>query len=236
MATFAVRSAEVAQPLDGPWARGVRTIAAELGIAVVVGMFTPGSASIAPDGRKRRRVRNTLLAAGPTLDTHYDKMHLYDAWGFVESRHVEPGQTPCAIDLNGVKIGLTTCYEVRFPEVFKFHATHGASIVLVPTSWANGPGKIEQWRTLCIARALDSTCFIAAAAQADPATEGFEVKPGAPTGVGHSVVVGPLGEILAEGGDAAELIVVDLDTESIPDARARLPVLATSRFSIAPPG
>ncbi len=235
MASFATRSADVAEPLDGPWVHGVRQLAHGLGIAIVAGMFTPGGPH--PDEPGRRRARNTLVvvdAAGELVAT-YDKIHPFDAWGFVESRHVEPGDAPTLVTLGGVCFGLATCYDVRFPELFKHLAHAGAEVVLVPASWANGPGKAEQWRALCVARALDTTCFIVAPGQADPATVGVEVRPGSPTGVGHSVVVSPLGEVLAEGGASPELLVVDIDTAGLEDARARLPVLATSRFTISPP-
>lgn len=233
MATFATRSVDAAEPLDGPWASRVRAIAAQVGIAIVVGMFTPG----APNEDGKPRARNTLLvvdAAGHDL-AHYDKIHLFDAWGFVESRHIEAGDSPCLVTIEGVRVGLATCYDVRFPELFKHLANAGAEVIALPTSWANGPGKAEQFRALCLARALDSTCFVVAAGQADPAVVGIDVKPGSPTGVGHSVVLDPLGRVLAEAGDAPDLLVVDLDVATIPDARAQLPVLATSRFSIERP-
>lgn len=228
MASFTTRSAAVAQPVDGEWARGVRDAAREHGIAVVVGMFTPGA-----DGK----ARNTLLvvdAVGELVAT-YDKIHLFDAWGFEESRHMEAGDTPVVVEVGGVRFGLATCYDVRFPELFKHLANAGAEVILVPTSWANGPRKAEQFRALCVARALDSTSFILAAGQADPATVGMEVKKGSPTGIGHSVAVSPLGEVLAEGGEAPELVVVDVDASTIEESRGRLPVLATSRFGIAVP-
>ena len=239
MASFARRSAEVAEPLDGPWAEGVRGVARELGIAIVAGMFTPGSPA-AGDGEGtpgRRRARNTLLvvARAGDLAATYDKIHLFDAWGFVESRHVEPGDQPVLVVLDGVRFGLATCYDIRFPELFKHLAHAGAEAILVPASWANGPGKVDQWRALCVARALDSTCFIVAPGQADPADAGVEVRQGSPTGVGHSVVVSPLGEVLVEAGAGPELLVVDLDTSALPAARGRLPVLAGSRLTISAP-
>lgn len=239
MASFATRSADIAEPLDGPWAHGVRQVAHDLGIAVVAGMFTPGAPrEPGEDGTGgRRRARNTLLVvdhAGGIAAT-YDKIHLFDAWGFVESRHVEPGDAPVLVTLGGVRFGLATCYDVRFPELFKHLAHSGAEVILVPASWANGPGKAAQWRALCVARAMDSTCWIIAPGQGDPATVGVEVGPGSPTGVGHSVVVSPLGDVLVEAGDGPELLVVDLDPSSLREARERLPVLAGSRLSISAP-
>ena len=121
MCRFGVPLAPIAEPVDGPWADGVRAIAADAGITVVAGMFTP-----ADDGR----VANTLLAAGPGTpnqpDTHYDKIHLYDAFGFTESRTVAPGREPVVITVDGVEVGLTTCYDIRFPELFTTLARRGA--------------------------------------------------------------------------------------------------------------
>lgn len=234
MATFATRSADVAEPLEGPWVAGVRNTAGDLGIAVIVGMFTPGTEVVAG---KERRVRNTLVAVGAdgAILAHYDKIHLFDAWGFVESRHVEPGRTPCLVTIGGVRMGLATCYDVRFGELFKHLARAGADVVVVPASWANGRDKVEQWRALCVARAMDSTCFVVGVGQADPAASGVQTRPGAPTGVGHSVVVDPFGGIVVEADAAPELVVVDIDVATVPDARAQVPVLANTRFVIAPP-
>lgn len=229
MASFATASATVAQPLDGQWADGVRTIALDAGIAVVVGLFEsrPGE----------RRPFNTLLATGPGVrEAAYRKIHLFDAWGFRESDHIAPGDEPVTIALDGLVFGLATCYDVRFPALFQHYGGLGAHAVLVPASWANGEGKADQWQTLCRARAMDSTCYAVAAAQADPATAGHPVKLGAPTGVGHSVVVDPLGRVLAEAGPAPALLVVDLDIGAVSDARGRVPVLRNARFGLVPPG
>lgn len=233
MASFATRSVAVAEPLDGPWAQRVREIARAAGVAVVVGMFTPGS----PNAEGRPRARNTLLVADADGQVvgHYDKIHPYDAFGFVESRHIEPGESPRIVELGGVRVGLATCFDVRFPELFKHLAQAGAQVIVVPASWANGPDKAAQWRALCVARALDSTCFVLAPGQADPASVGHDVSAGAPTGIGHSVAVGPDGTVLAEAEDGPELLVLDLDLDQLDAAREALPVLAVSRFEIRPP-
>src|ERR1700755_3316050 len=105
MCRFGVPLAPVAEPLDGPWASGVRAIAQRAGIVVVAGMFVP-----ADDGR----VTNTLIARGPGVEAHYDKIHLYDAFGFAESNTVAPGHEPVLITVDGVTVGLTLCYAVRF--------------------------------------------------------------------------------------------------------------------------
>jgi deaminated glutathione amidase len=220
MRAFGNPLAEIAEPLDGPWATAVRTIAADLGIAVVAGMFTPG------DGG---RVRNTLLATGPGIDTSYDKIHLFDAFGFAESDSVDAGTSPVTFELNGTVIGLATCYDVRFPALFTANARAGAAINIVCASWGAGEGKAEQWDLLVRARAVDSTTFVVACGQADPATLGLPSGGTAPTGIGHSAVVSPLGSPLVALGGEPELAVVDVDPSVIPDVRGRLPVLANAR-------
>ena len=212
---------DAAEPLDGPWASAVRELAASAGITVVAGMFTPS-----PDGR----VFNTLLVTGGGVDTSYDKIHLYDAYGFAESNTVAPGSDPAVITVDGVGIGLATCYDIRFPGLFHTLADAGAAITIVPASWGAGPGKIDQWTLLVRARALDSTTFIAACDQADPAASGIESKGSAPLGVGHSMVVGPGGDVRGALADAPGLLTVDIDPGEVETVRRSLPVLANRRF------
>src|ERR1700727_662609 len=220
MCRFGVPLAPIAEPVDGPWADGVRRIAADAGITVVVGMFTP-----ADDGR----VHNTLLAVGPAgsgTDAHYDKIHLYDAFGFTESTTVAPGREPVVIDVDGVGVGLTTCYDLRFPELFTTLAGRGAQLIVVSASWGSGPGKLEQWILLARARALDSTSYVAAAGQADPGAGGTSGgTSGAPTGVGGSLVASPFGEVVAAAGAQPELLVADLDLDRVAVARQKIAVL-----------
>ena len=224
MCAFGVPLGPVAEPLDGPWATGVREIAAENDITVVAGMFTPGS-----DGR----VRNTLLATGRGAEASYDKVHLFDAYGFRESKTVEPGADPVTIEVDGVTVGLTTCYDVRFPGLYQELAGRGATVILLSASWGAGPGKREQWDLLTRARALDSTSFLLAAAQGDPASIGIDPRrstPTVPTGIGASVAVSPLGEVIEQLGAEPGLLVVDVDPQQALDAREALPVLANRRF------
>ena len=216
MCRFGVPLGPVAQPVDGPWAHGVRQLADSAGISIVAGMFTP-----ADDGR----VYNTLLAVGPGSSEHYDKVHLYDAHGFTESRTVAPGSELVVVEVGNVRVGLSTCYDIRFPGLYQTLADRGAELIVVAASWGAGPGKVAQWELLARARALDSTTFIAACGQADP---GEATK--APTGVGHSVVVSPTGVVLDRLGAEPGLLVVDLDVTAVATAREALPVLANRRW------
>jgi predicted amidohydrolase len=217
---------DIAEPLEGSWASGVRGIAASLDLVVVAGMFTPGSPAGAGAARK---VRNTLLATGPGVDAHYDKIHLFDAFGFLESDTVDPGTAPVTFDAGGLTFGLATCYDIRFPALFTANAERGAEVNIVCASWASGPGKVDQWQLLARARALDSTTYVLACGQGDPATQGAPAKAGSPTGVGHSAVVSPFGEVLDELDGAPGLLFADLDAAVVKEARRQLPVLANRR-------
>lgn len=220
MRSFGHSLVDIAEPTDGPWAGRLRRIADQHGITLVAGMFTPG-----PDGR----VTNTLIAYGPSVDTTYDKIHLFDAFGFQESATVQPGDEAVVIDIAGLRVGLTTCYDVRFPYLYTRLADEGAQLICVAASWGAGPTKIDQWELLARARALDSTTFIAACGQADPSTVGVESRGGAPTGVGHSLVVGPDGQVLDRLGAEPGLLVIEVDPARNDETRKVLPVLANRR-------
>lgn len=215
MSRFGVPLAPVAEPLDGRWADAVRAIADEAGVTVFAGMFTP-----AADGR----VTNTVLATGGGVEARYDKIHLYDAFGFTESDDVAPGREPLVVTVDGVKVGVTLCYDIRFPTLYAELADRGAELITVSASWGAGPGKLDQWTLLTRARALDSTCFIAATGQAYPGPE-LAAATRAPTGVGGSLVSSPLGEVLGAAGADPQLLVCDVDIAEVDTVRQTLAVL-----------
>jgi predicted amidohydrolase len=222
MCRFGVPLAPIAEPIDGAWAGGVRRIATESGITVIAGMFTPAG---------NGRVTNTLLVAGPGAphppDAHYDKIHLYDAFGFTESRTVAPGHEPVVVEVDEVRVGLSVCYDIRFPALYTELARRGAQLIVACASWGSGPGKLEQWTLLARARALDSMSYVAAVGQADPgdALTKSGSGAGAPTGVGGSLVASPLGEVVASAGDCPQLLVADIDVDRVAAARDSIAVL-----------
>jgi predicted amidohydrolase len=217
MCRFGVPLAPVAEPLDGPWASGVRAVAERTGVVVVAGMFVPADS---PGGQAR--VTNTLIAAGPGVDTHYDKIHLYDAFGFAESDTVAPGRDPVVITVDGVGVGITLCYDVRFPELYVELAKRGAELITVHASWGTGPGKLEQWTLLAQARAIDTTGFVAAV---DQAYAGDELAAVGPTGVGGSVVASPVGEVITSAGADQQLLVTDIDLDAAQKTRETIAVM-----------
>lgn len=229
----------IAQPITGPFATSITDAATAHNITVIVGMFTPadtvyrhpsGELSTEPmagagEANRFRRVCNTLLITGPYGTDYYDKIHTFDAFGYRESDTVKPGARRVVYDLDGISLGLATCYDIRFPGHFFALAKAGASVMVVPTSWTDGPGKLSQWHTLTSARALDTTSYLIAAGQARPGSPDRYGTNDGPTGIGHSMVVGPDGTRLAETGYIAQLLLVDIDPNRVDKVRRGLPVL-----------
>jgi len=111
-----------------------------------------------------------------------------------------------------------TCYDLRFPELARELVRRGAELLVVPAAWVAGPGKVHHWRTLATARAIENTAYVAAVGQ-----------PG-PRYTGHSLVVGPAGELVAELEDGDHVLVATVDHDTLADARATNPSLANRRF------
>ncbi|MDP9936775.1 putative amidohydrolase [Paenarthrobacter nicotinovorans] len=221
---FGAAPAAHAEPINGPWAATVQELAKELGVIVLVGTFQP-----AADGR----VKNTILVTGEGIHSGYDKIHLYDAYGFSESADVEPGIEPFTFDVDGITVGVATCYDVRFPELFRELADRGAQIIIVTAHWGAGEGKIDAWRLLNQARAIDSTTWVIACDQADASTAGIEEPAGPRFGVGHSLVISPMGVVVEELDDKVGELLVTADIAAVEKAREVIPVLANRRLGAA---
>lgn len=213
-----------AEELDGEFATAMRELATRLGVKIVAGMFRPGDVNKVGE-KTLNRVRNTALITGENIHKGYDKIHAYDAFNYRESDTVQTGSELVTFEHEGVTVGVAICFDIRFPEQFKALAARGAKLIVVPTSWADGADKIEQWRTLTAARALDSGAFIAAAGQARPDWETKAGEPSGPTGAGHSCVVNPVGHRIAEAGYAPETLIVDIDLSEVDTTRRALPLL-----------
>ncbi len=214
---FDASLAENAEDLDGPFVRALTGLAAELDLVVVAGLLER-----ADDGR---RVRNTVVAVGGDgIRAVYRKLHLYDAFGQRESDWVEPGEIapPQTFETAGLRFGLMTCYDLRFPEVARTLADAAVDVALVPAEWVRGPLKEHHWRTLVQARAIENTFFVAAADHAPP------------LGVGHSMIVDPQGVAVAQIGTATDVVVAHIDPDAIARVRRVNPALALRRFRVTP--
>lgn len=210
--------AAASEPLDGPFVRALGALAADLDVHLVAGML---ETTDDPD-----RFSNTIVALDPAgrLVAKYRKMHLYDAFGDRESDWVLAGpvQEPETFEVAGVRVGMQTCYDIRFPEVTRRLVDVGAQLVLVPAEWVRGPLKEQHWRTLLTARALENTVYVAAADHAPP------------VGVGNSMVVDPMGVELVTIGEATDVAVAWVALERLDTVRARNPALALRRFTVVP--
>lgn len=206
-----------AEPLDGPFAQGVAELARDHGVTVVAGMLEK-----VPD---EDRAYNTLIAVSPAGELRsYRKTHLYDAFGYLESEFIRPGETegPVVSEVDGVRVGLLTCYDLRFPEAARQHADAGTELLLYPAAWIPGPRKEDHWRALARARAIENTLYVGAVSQA----------PG--MGVGSSLVVDPMGLVLGELGERPGIAVAEIDVERIEQVRVTNPCLENRRFAVVP--
>lgn len=209
--------AENAEDLDGPFVRALTDLARDLDVVVVAGLLER-----ADDGR---RVRNAVVAVGADgIRAVYRKLHLYDAFGQRESDWVEPGEIapPQTFDVGGLRFGLMTCYDLRFPEVARTLADAGVDVALVPAEWVRGALKEHHWRTLLQARAIENTFFVAAADHPPP------------LGVGHSMVIDPQGVVMAQIGTATDVAVAHIDPDAIARVRRVNPALELRRFRVTP--
>jgi predicted amidohydrolase len=211
LAAFGTDLRAIAEPLDGAFATGLRKVAAETGIVVIAGLFEP-----ADDGR----VHNTLLATGPDVEASYRKIHLYDAFGSRESDLVAPGNELVTIEVGGLRVGLSTCYDLRFADQFTALGRAGAELVVVPASWGAGPGKEEQWDLLTRARATDAQAWLLACDQAWIPPVGTD-----PLGIGRSVLADPLGRICSRLANEPGLLLGTIDTDLVTTTRQRVPIL-----------
>ncbi|QNQ91126.1 amidohydrolase [Corynebacterium poyangense] len=217
-----------AEDLDGEFCSRLKELAEKLNILIIGGVFNP-----ADQVGDINRVYNTALVTGPGIHTGYQKIHTYDAFKYRESDTVKPGETLLTVDFEGARIGLAVCFDVRFPEQFRALARAGADLICMPTSWADGKGKLEQWRLLTAARALDSTSFLVAAGQARPGGNAKAGEESGPTGIGHSCIVSPTGTRLQEAGYEEEIIIADLDFDEVAEIRKSIPVLdAAQEFTM----
>jgi predicted amidohydrolase len=199
-----------AEPVDGAFASEVARVASARGTTVVAGMFEPGKD---PD-----RPFNTLVVRG-AAEAAYRKIHLYDSFGYRESDRLTAGEVePVVVQVGGFAVGLMTCYDLRFPELARALVDRGAEVLAVPAAWVAGPRKVDHWRTLARARAIENTVFVLAAGQPGPRYSG------------HSLVVDPLGDVLAEAGDGPEVLTATLTREVLEDARRTNPSLANRRM------
>ncbi len=203
--------APFAETLDGPFAARLRKLSTSTGSAWLAGMFEQSADPSRP--------WNTLVLADQEELVTYRKIHLYDSFGYQESHRVSPGAVePVRTSVRGFPLGLMTCYDLRFPELARSLAELGAEALVVPAAWVAGDRKVEHWRTLLRARAIENTVWVIGVGQ-----------PG-PRYTGHSMVVAPDGDIVAEADDAEAVLDVTIDRAAVSDVRRTNPSLVNRRL------
>jgi predicted amidohydrolase len=208
--------AEAAETLEGPFATTVRELASELGVTLAAGLYEH-----APDDPGR--VHNTIAVAHASGELQtYRKLHLFDAFGNRESdRVVEGAGARLTLVVDGIRVGFLNCYDIRFPELARLLIDDGAELLVVCASWAGGNRKDDQWETLLRARAIENTCWVAAADQSLDST------------VGRSMLVDPMGVVRASLGDERDALVVgEVDAARTAEVRALVPSIQNRRFRV----
>jgi deaminated glutathione amidase len=221
-ARFGTDLRAAAEPTDGPFCRGLAEAARDRGVAVVAGVFEPGPGRLVYNTAVMFDEQGRLAAA-------YRKIHLFDALGQRESDQVAPGDEPVVAELGGLRVGVMTCYDIRFPEHARALLARRADLIVVPAGWAAGLFKEEHWVTLIRARAIENTVWVAAADQVpDPA----EPPTRAPTGSGRSMLVDPMGTVRLDLGPRRGIAVGEVDTDVTAEVRAALPSLEHRREDV----
>lgn len=211
-----------AEPLDGPFCKAVDAIAARYGLWIV---STANERNEDPARQPYNTARITDDAG--VCRGFYRKTHLFDAQGKRESDRVSAGEVLFApIDTSFGRIGLSICYDLRFPEVARAAAVAGCDILINPSAWVTGPLKAEHWQALLQARAIENGMYMVGVSRVDPPGTSIADK----KHIGYSCVVDPFGIIHENGSFFGEELVVDeIDLVNVREARAAIPVLEHRR-------
>lgn len=209
--------ADGAEPLDGPSLSAARSWASEHGIHLLAG-------SVSERGEEGQKASNTSVLIGPDGEdlAIYRKIHMFDvdAGGvsYRESEFERPGNEPVTAQVGGVVAGLTVCYDLRFPELFRILALRGARLIAVPSAFTLATGR-DHWEVLLRARAIENQLFVIAANQVGQAPPHF-------SSFGRSMIVDPWGVVLATAADEECVVSADLDLAAQERIRESLPSLA----------
>jgi len=212
------------EPVDGEFGQFFADAARDLDMWILAGSFH----EVGPDPQ---RTYNTSLVfdRGGRLAATYRKIHLYDVEiagrvTYQESRSVAPGADVCVAEVDGVRLGLSICYDLRFPELYRQLAVTGSAEVLaVPAAFMLHTGR-DHWEVLLRARAIENQCYVVAAGQIG------DHEPGR-TCFGRSMIIDPWGTVVAQAPDTVGVVVADLDLDRLRQLRRELPSLANRRLT-----
>jgi predicted amidohydrolase len=214
----------------------LRQVAAETGIWLSLGSLALKPGALKSDDPGERFVnRQFLIAPDGTIQARYDKIHMFDVElgdgeSYRESKGYRPGEQAVTADTPWGKLGLTTCYDMRFPVLYRALAEAGAAILTVPSAFTVSTGRAH-WEVLLRARAIETGSFVLAAAQwgSHAASRGRVRET-----YGHSIAIDPWGRVLADAGEGVGVTHVTLNLDAVAECRAKIPSLANAR-KFAPP-
>ena len=202
------------EPLDGPFVRGLQTIATTHQVTIAAGIIETS------DTDKPYNTQVVVDQSGVVAVAR--KIHLYDAFSMTESDFFSPAPQapPQVFEHSGMSVGVQTCYDLRFPEVTRQLVDAGAEVVLIPAQWVPGPHKVHQWLALATARAIEGQVWVVAAGHP------------APTGVGASLIVSPRGEVVQRADDTEKLLHHVVDGDLVTEVRTQNPMATARRFQV----
>jgi deaminated glutathione amidase len=210
-----------------PSLAALRELARQLGVYIHIGSL---AVSLSPE---RAANRSFLVDPKGNIAARYDKIHMFDVdlangESYRESRNYRPGEQAVLADLPWGRLGLTICYDLRFPALYRALAEAGATMLAIPSAFTKQTGEAH-WHVLVRSRAIENGCFVFAAAQGGKHENGRDTY-------GHSLIVDPWGRIIAEGGTDPGVVMAEIDPAEIANARARIPSLQHGRrFEIVEP-
>lgn len=229
------QTAMICDEADDPTLLALRDDARALGVTLLIGSL--GIKTGDADGRFANR--SFLIGPDGEIRARYDKIHMFDVTvseteSYRESAAYRPGANAVIAPVGDATIGMAVCYDLRFPHLFRALAHAGAEILTVPAAFNDTTGAAH-WEVLLRARAIENGCFVLAPAQCGlhPAMIGQAPKHPRRT-FGHSLIISPWGEVLADAGDEAGVAVLDIDLNDVAKARARIPSIAHDRPFDAP--
>jgi predicted amidohydrolase len=209
-----------ARPIPGPHTEPFAEVARRRGAWVLVGSTAETSAD-----PMRPYNTSTLIAPDGTIAATYRKIHLFDVAvddgpSDTESARVMPGERVVTIDVDGAVVGLSICYDLRFPELYRALALGGAAILTVPANFTERTGR-DHWEVLLRARAIENGAYVLAPSQ-------IGGPPGSPA-YGRSMVIDPWGTVIAQAADGVGIIRAEVDTDRVAAVRRQIPALANRR-------
>jgi predicted amidohydrolase len=206
--------------------KAFRLLAAKLDIWLLIGSLVIKHTALDDNGNPKFANRSFMIDNTGEVTARYDKIHMFDVdlddgESYRESNAYEPGSEAVLTDTPWGKLGMTICYDLRFPYLYRHLAHEGAKFLAIPAAFTRPTGKAH-WHVLMRARAIENGCFVFAAAQCGDHGEGRLTY-------GHSIIVDPWGEVLADGGEQTGFAIAEIDVDQVEAVRAKVPSLSNDR-------